>query len=39
MERALGISAAKQLFARQTGIQTTQSGMKREDIRDVIILS
>ena len=28
-KRALGISAAKQRFARQTGIPTTQSGLER----------
>ena len=29
-KRALGISAAKQRFARQTGIPTTQSGLERK---------
>jgi len=29
-KRASGISAAKQRFARQTGIQTTQFGLERK---------
>jgi len=29
-KRALGISAAKQRFARQTGIPTTKSGLERK---------
>ncbi len=37
-KRALGISAAKQAFARQTKIPTTQSGLKRKVGRGVIIL-
>ncbi len=37
-KRALGISDAKQAFARQTKIPTTQSGLKRKVGRGVIIL-
>ncbi len=29
-KRALGITSAKQKFARQTGIPTTQSGLERK---------
>jgi len=29
-KRALGISSAKQKFARQTGIPTTKSGLERK---------
>ena len=29
-KRAIGISAAKQRFARQTGIPTTKSGLERK---------
>ena len=29
-KRALGVSAAKQRFARQTGIPTTKSGLERK---------
>ncbi len=35
-KRALGISAAKQRFARQTGIPTTQSGIERKVGRSLI---
>ena len=37
-KRALGISAAKQRFARQTGIPTTQSGMEIKVGRGIIRL-
>lgn len=37
-KRALGISAAKQRFARQTGIPTTQSGLERKVGRSIISL-
>jgi len=37
-KRALGISAAKQGFARQTGIPTTQSGIERKVGRSIISL-
>jgi hypothetical protein len=37
-KRALGISAAKQRFARQTGIPTTQSGLERKVGRSLINL-
>jgi hypothetical protein len=37
-KRALGISAAKQRFARQTGIPTTQSGIERKVGRSIISL-
>jgi hypothetical protein len=37
-KRALGISAAKQRFARQTGIPTTQSGLERKVGRGIISL-
>lgn len=35
-KRALGISAAKQRIARQTGIPTTQSGLERKVGRSLI---
>jgi hypothetical protein len=35
-KRAFGISAAKQSFAQQTGIQTTQSGLERKVGRWII---
>lgn len=38
LSRALGISSAKQKFARQTGIPTTKSGMERKIGRSVINL-
>jgi hypothetical protein len=37
-KRALGISTAKQRFARQTGIPTTQSGIERKAGRGIISL-
>ena len=37
-KRALGISAAKQRFARQTGIPTTQSGIEIKVGRGIISL-
>lgn len=37
-KRALGISSAKQKFARQTGIPTTQSGLERKVGRSIINL-
>jgi len=37
-KRALGITGAKQKFARQTGIPTTQSGIERKVGRSVINL-
>jgi hypothetical protein len=37
-KRALGISSAKQRFARQTGIPTTQSGLERKLGRGIISL-
>jgi hypothetical protein len=37
-KRALGISAAKQRFARQTGIPTTQTGFERKVGRSIISL-
>lgn len=37
-KRALGISAAKQRFARQTVIPTTQSGLERKVGRGIISL-
>ncbi len=37
-KRALGISAAKQRFARQTGIPTTQSGLERKVGRSIVSL-
>jgi len=37
-KRALGISAAKQRFARQIGIPTTQSGLERKVGRGIISL-
>ena len=37
-KRALGISAVKQRFARQTGIPTTQSGIERKVGRSIINL-
>ena len=37
-KRALGISSAKQRFARQTGIPTTQSGLERKVGRTLISL-
>lgn len=38
LSRALGITSAKQKFARQTGIPTTKSGMERKIGRSVINL-
>ena len=38
LKRALGISAAKQRFARQTGIPTTQSGLERKVGRSILNL-
>jgi hypothetical protein len=38
MEKSISISDAKQAFARQTKIPTTQSGLKRKVGRGVIIL-
>lgn len=38
LSRALGISSAKQKFARQTGIPTTKSGMERKMGRSIINL-
>jgi len=35
-KRAVGISAAKQRFARQTGIPTTKSGLERKVGRSII---
>jgi hypothetical protein len=35
-KRALGISSAKQRFARQTGIPTTQSGFEKKVGRSII---
>lgn len=35
-KRALGISAAKQRFARKTGIPTTQSGFEKKVGRSII---
>jgi hypothetical protein len=35
-KRAVGISAAKQRFARQTGIPTTKSGLERKVGRSVL---
>lgn len=37
-KRALGLLAAKQRFARQTGIPTTQSGLERKVGRGIISL-
>jgi hypothetical protein len=37
-KRALGVSSAKQRFARQTGIPTTKSGMERKVGRSLINL-
>lgn len=37
-KRALGISASKQRFARQTGIPTTRSGLERKVGRGIISL-
>ena len=37
-KRALGISSAKQSFARQTGIPTTKSGFERKVGRGLISL-
>jgi hypothetical protein len=37
-KRALGISAAKQRFARQTGMPTTQSGLERKVGRSIVSL-
>lgn len=37
-KRVLGITGAKQKFARSTGIPTTQSGMERKVGRSVINL-
>ena len=37
-KRALGITSAKQKFARQTGIPTTQSGLERKVGRSIINL-
>jgi hypothetical protein len=35
-KRAVGISVAKQRFARQTGIPTTKSGLERKVGRSII---
>ena len=35
-KRALGISAAKQRFARKTGIPTTQAGLEKKVGRSII---
>ena len=35
-KRALGVTSAKQKFARQTGIPTTKSGMERKVGRSII---
>ncbi len=35
-KRAVGISSAKQRFARQTGIPTTKSGLERKVGRGII---
>ena len=37
-KRALGISSAKQRFARQTGIPTTHSGLERKVGKSIINL-
>ncbi len=37
-KRALGITSAKQKFARQTGIPTTQSGLERKVGKSIISL-
>jgi hypothetical protein len=37
-KRALGISAVKQRFSRQTGVPTTQSGLERKVGRSIITL-
>jgi len=37
-KRALGISSAKQKFARQTGIPTTKSGLERKVGRGLLSL-
>lgn len=37
-KRALGVSAAKQRFARQTGIPTTKSGIEKKVGRSLISL-
>jgi hypothetical protein len=37
-KRALGITGAKQKFARQTGIPTTQLGLERRVERSIISL-
>jgi hypothetical protein len=37
-KRALGVSSAKQKFARSTGIPTTKSGMERKVGRSLINL-
>jgi hypothetical protein len=37
-KRALGVSSAKQRFARETGIPTTKSGMERKVGRSLINL-
>ena len=38
LSRALGISSAKQKFARQTGIPTTKSGIERKVGRTLLNL-
>lgn len=38
LSRALGISSAKQKFARQTGIPTTKSGIERKVGRTMLNL-
>lgn len=38
LSRALGISSAKQKFARQTGIPTTKSGIERKVGRSLLNL-
>lgn len=37
-KRALGVTSAKQKFARQTGIPTTKSGMERKLGRSILDL-
>ena len=37
-KRALGVTSAKQRFARQTGIPTTKSGMERKVGKSIINL-
>ena len=37
-KRALGVSAAKQRFARQTGIPTTKSGLERKVGKSILTM-